>query len=370
MSANILGPFYENIALAWIIIVLSVIAILSNVLVGCMFICYRHKLLGNVNNMFLLSMTSADLCVGITGLIQWILYLTLAKLTMVWKLCGVLPTFGSFFISIFSLAMMTCDRLISVKYALRYPAIMTERRAKLCITATWLIVFAYLVVQSVVFAYVSPWVELKARSFAVGALFSISSLVLSVSNTILYQLVRKKFSVRKLLSSNTGPDSCVSADPTRASKTEHWSNVNKASTLKNSPQREDNEVICNTSSPFRVAETRRGSRDIQSRRLTNKSWVVDNVQENNHSSAYSKTVSYTEPLNRALSKDNTNSDFRPSTYERNNVDVKNAASDLINDSNQISTLIKSSDETNLRHHENNGFIDKRKISCHLEETRL
>ena len=121
-----------------VLIVIDILALILNVLMIILFIHYRRILLRNINNMFLFSMALADLCVGISGiLMQVLMYLFRVsgelKSMALWKFLGVLPFFGSAFMSIFSIGIMTADRFISVQNALRYNTIMTKFRAKILI---------------------------------------------------------------------------------------------------------------------------------------------------------------------------------------------------------------------------------------------
>ena len=243
--------------------------------------------------MFLFSMTSADLCVGITGLVQWILYVSLTKLGKVWKLYGVLPVFGSFFIFVLSLATMTGDILISVKYALRYPSIMSETRAKLCILVTWLFMLVYFTVQSLIFVYVSPLVEVRARGLAVGVLFVIGSIVLSVLS-ILYLLVERKSAKTKSVSYGTmDPDIVTCAEATKSTITKHCNNAKETSKLKNSTTGE-------AELSFQVTESYRTSNN-ESHKSTDESVTRVNRHKNNVSSINSTIVYNTKGLQQELS---------------------------------------------------------------------
>ena len=348
MTANLLGPFDENIAIGWSMIVLSIMAVLLNLLVGCMFICYRQKLLSNINNMFLLSMTSADLCVGITGLVHWILYVSLTKLGTVWKLCGVLPMFGSFFISVFSLATMTGDRLISVKYALRYPSIMTKTRAKLCILVTWLFMLVYLTVQSLIFVYASPWVEVRARALAVGILFVMGSVVLSVSNTILFLLVQRKFAKTKSVSSGTlALDIVTSTEATKSTIKKHCSDTKETSKMQNL-------TYCEADLSFQVAESYRTSNN-ESHKSTDESVTRVNRHKNNDSSINPMTGSNTKELQQELSsKQNKNGDSSWSVIEEGDDDIKLAT---LNGSSPTPVPSKSSRTDNSQCYEHNHLND-------------
>ena len=192
MTSNVLGSIEENKILIACSIAINSQVVLINLLVFLMFIQFRKKLLTTPNNMFLFSMSVADLCVGCTGIIDWMLFLVVHEQMTIWKLGGSLPFFASFFLSILSLGLMTTDRLISVTYSLQYAVIMTARRASILISLTWLTVVIITISQGVVYLTVSPWMELKLRCFLLGTIFFVGVVVLGLSNTVLYKLVRQK----------------------------------------------------------------------------------------------------------------------------------------------------------------------------------
>ena len=198
-----------------------------------------------------------------------------------------------FSISVVSLATMTGDRLISVKYALSYPLILTETRAKLCILVMWLFMLVYVTIQSLILVYVSPWVEVRARRLAVGILFVIGSIVLSVSNAILFAMVKRKFAKTKLLSCFMALDFAAGAKATKTTIKEHCSNTKGTSRLKNSTT-----GIADPS--FQVTENCRTS-DNEPLRPTDESGTRVNRHKNNVSSINSTIVSNTKKLKKDLS---------------------------------------------------------------------
>ena len=133
-------------------------------------------------------MAIGDLLVGTTGTVTGVLLKT-NQTKVVYKLLGILPLFGSMFVSIFSLGIMTLDRLIAVKYSLHYHRKMTTRRTMVLIAVSWLIPALLTVIEGVILLQEDSYTELKVRSVILGVFFTFGSLSLSVSNGILYHYI-------------------------------------------------------------------------------------------------------------------------------------------------------------------------------------
>ena len=167
-----------------------------NFLVIIIFLRFHNNLLSNNNNKFLFSLAFADFQVGLFGVIGAILNCLYVKGLVdgdIVYLCGVLPLFGSFFMSILSLSTLTADRLIAVIYALRYNSIMTELRANLLVCFTWLTVAIILVIQGAVrsgISYLSQ--ELAIRTYQLTTIFVIGTIALSYGNLRLHFIIRNK----------------------------------------------------------------------------------------------------------------------------------------------------------------------------------
>ena len=180
--------------------VLSIVnsfAFILNLLVTILFLRYRGTLLESNNNMFLFSMTLADLLVGVFGILNQILmYLFLVSEEVesmdIWKLFGVLPFFCSAFMSIFSIGVMTADRLISVQNALHYNTVMTYLRTKVLIVLTWVTTAIIIIIQGTTYLSISPETELITRYYILAAFVLIGGTFLVISNTKLYLIVSLK----------------------------------------------------------------------------------------------------------------------------------------------------------------------------------
>ena len=121
-----------------------------------------------------------------------VLYLYVNELVSddIYQLCGRL--FGSFFMSIFSISILTIDRLIAVPYALRYPSIITEFRANFLICFTWLAVTFLVVIQGAIYIGISAFIEARVRIYQLTSSFILGTFVLFIGNLRLYLVVRSK----------------------------------------------------------------------------------------------------------------------------------------------------------------------------------
>ena len=178
-------------------LVIDSFALIFNLLVVVLFIRYRKPLLKNINNMLLFSMALADLFVGAFGIVNQTLkysYLVSREVKSMdtWKLFGVLPFFGSAFMSIFSIAIMTADRVISVHYALRYDSIMTRFRAKVLIAFTWVTTATIIFIQGIIYLSISSEAELIIRYYLLSIFVFMGGMFLVISNTKLYLVINKK----------------------------------------------------------------------------------------------------------------------------------------------------------------------------------
>ena len=136
-------------------------------------------------------MAIGDLLVGMTGIMTGVLLKT-HQAKVVYKLFGILPLFGSMFVSIFSLGLMTLDRLIAVKYSLQYHKKMTTRRIMMLIALTWLIPILLTLSEGVILLHTDSYTELKVRSVILGIFFTFGSVSLFISNGILYHYIRRQ----------------------------------------------------------------------------------------------------------------------------------------------------------------------------------
>ena len=177
--------------------------------------------------MFLLSMALADLSVGAFGILNQILkylFLVSGKVRSMdtWKLLGVLPFFGSVFMSIFSTGLITTDRIISVQYALRNNNIMTKLRATIPIALTWGATTIIIFIQGIIYLRISPQTELTVRHYLLNIFGFIGGITLVASNTKLYLMISaklKKTSVTNSMKMRTPRDLEQNRKPVRRATT-------------------------------------------------------------------------------------------------------------------------------------------------------
>ena len=197
MSAYSPGETKEIIRHVCILIIINGLALILNLLVIIPFLRYRRILLEGINNMFLFSMALADFFVGAFGILAHLLMYLFrvsgeVKSMDTWKLLGVLPFFGSAFMSVFSIGIMTADRLISVQNALRYYTIMSKFRAKMMIVLSWFTTAIIIIVQGMIYLRVSPETELTARLYVLPAVVMIGGTFLVIANAKLYLIINSK----------------------------------------------------------------------------------------------------------------------------------------------------------------------------------
>ncbi|XP_064641234.1 histamine H2 receptor-like [Lineus longissimus] len=119
-------------------LILMAVTIVANVFV--IFAVLRHKKLMTATNYFVLSLSVADLFVGLAmpldaathiypPLIQS-RYVCLVRYSLIYMACGA---------SVTSMLWIAVDRYVAVTYSLRYPSIMTSERASLAIILIWIV---------------------------------------------------------------------------------------------------------------------------------------------------------------------------------------------------------------------------------------
>ena len=194
MKANPVGSPQENEWLRPIFAVLVPVlsaSVILNSAVLYIFITCRKTLLNNSNNLLLFSMSFADFLVSVCGVVSSAAFISSYDKFVIWKLAIVLQM-GSFLISMLSVSLMTADRMISVKCALRYNRIVTTAKIKIVLMIVWLLVSAITSMHILMYIFMSPEVELKVRSILESVIFVISGIILAVSNFLLHKEVKKK----------------------------------------------------------------------------------------------------------------------------------------------------------------------------------
>ena len=171
------------------LIAISALTIQLNATVLLMFVYFRARLLRNTHNRILCSMVLGDTFVGLFGINLGVL-LQLGKDATYYKLLGNIPIFSSIFVSIFSLILLTVDRLIAMKRPYLYTSQFYKKLILKVIVLTWIIPCLIIIQQSLIYVGVESKTELKVRSFIFVAFFLIGVIVLVWSNAILFVGIR------------------------------------------------------------------------------------------------------------------------------------------------------------------------------------
>ncbi|XP_038077145.1 beta-1 adrenergic receptor-like [Patiria miniata] len=105
----------------------------------CVVMLHRASGIQETTKVFMASLTVSDICIGLFWVLpeltqhfnrKWVLG---SFLCTVW---GVTSTYlGG--LSMFSLVLMTVDRFVAIVYSLRYPTLMTLKKAKTIVAITW-----------------------------------------------------------------------------------------------------------------------------------------------------------------------------------------------------------------------------------------
>ena len=196
-----------NISYYWCITGISILSFLVNMLVSAIFFRFRKKfwlresrLLAENHNKLLLSLTLADLFVSFSGILSGVLLLTKQDI-LIYKIFGTIPLFGSMFISIFSLTLLTMDRLLAVKRPLQYDSLMNHKTMLTLVFSCWIIPIFITIGQCllILISNRNYNLELDVRASLLGLFFVTGFLVLVVSNGILFFSLRKRhtYSLRR-----------------------------------------------------------------------------------------------------------------------------------------------------------------------------
>ncbi len=177
-------------AFYWSLVVIGAATFALNAVFSWMFIEFRKVLLVHNNNKILLSMTLADGLVGLSSILLGAL-LMLQQPQIIYKLFGMFPLFGSMFASIASLGILTIDRLVVVKFPLRYKTLIFPSRIHKMIVVSWVVPFLITLQESIVYMYTSWKFELKLRGIMLFVIFASGSIILLIANTKLCLIIRR-----------------------------------------------------------------------------------------------------------------------------------------------------------------------------------
>ena len=178
----------------WTCIGLGALILILNGLVSLIFIRFRKKLIyrsgargGSLavhHNRLLFSMTLSDLLVGVlTVLYGYLLKTNQPKL--IYKLCSIIPLFGTMLVSILSVAFITLDRVVAVVRPLKYQHWISDKRLKKMIILSWILPLFISIVATIVYLTTDSKTELKVRACILSSIFLVGFVVLIVSNVML-----------------------------------------------------------------------------------------------------------------------------------------------------------------------------------------
>ena len=162
-----------------------------NLVIFVTFIRFRRVLLTSADYKLFCSMTFADMLVGLHAVLYGELLRT-GQQQIIYKTSAILPMFTSMFASITSLICITVNRLIAVKKPLRYRAIVTSEKLFAAFVLIWTVPGVVYVLQLSIYLKTSSKVELQIRSYLTAVFFTTSSLLLIVSNALMYCAVKRQ----------------------------------------------------------------------------------------------------------------------------------------------------------------------------------
>eukprot|EP00112_Aurelia_sp_Birch-Aquarium-sp1_P008264 Seg1905.6 transcript_id=Seg1905.6/GoldUCD/mRNA.D3Y31 product="Dopamine D2-like receptor" protein_id=Seg1905.6/GoldUCD/D3Y31 len=174
----------------------GIISFILNFAIFVILVYFKKPLLMTTNNKLLCSMTIADMLVGICGILYGAL-LRAGQSPVIYKICAILPMFCSMFASITSIIILTANRLIAIKYPLRYYSIVTTQRTLITFVIIWAIPATVYAAQTSVYLTTTLRTELAVRSYLTTIFFTVGSAVLVVSNCFMYAAVKRQMRMVK-----------------------------------------------------------------------------------------------------------------------------------------------------------------------------
>ena len=143
------------------------------------------------HNKYLLSMVFADLLVGVFGTSTGVM-LKLVQTKLIYKLCGLIPLYSCMFVSVFSLILLTIDRLLAVKHPLYYDSLMSNSCVTKSIALCWIIPILTTVSQMIIYVASGSRLELKIRNTMLTIICLTGFIILFITNYMLIQKYKKQ----------------------------------------------------------------------------------------------------------------------------------------------------------------------------------
>eukprot|EP00794_Sanderia_malayensis_P011159 gene11159-12331_t len=180
-----------NVAYACSLLLFGMCAAVINAVVIVTFISYRRQIFRRKSNRILFSMALADFMVGLF-FFSFGNCMILNQNTRILRLLATIPLFGSMFVSIFSMALLTADRLVAVRFPLKYLFIVTTSRLRSIIIVSWVVPLLLTLQQCFILVYCSSKSELRIRGTVLVVFTVIGSVFLAAANLFLYRDVKKQ----------------------------------------------------------------------------------------------------------------------------------------------------------------------------------
>ncbi len=169
--------------------VVNFLAFILNSLLVTMFVVYRKKLIyDNNNNKILLAMSVANLLVGLTGTINWVIIASGESVGM-YKIAIILM-FSSMFGTVIILCLLTFNQLVAVIRPLRYNSLVTNQRVYNSIFSAFVFAAIFAINETIVLKFAGSNIELRVRTVFMAAVFFVGVSILAISNYKLYSAIQ------------------------------------------------------------------------------------------------------------------------------------------------------------------------------------
>ena len=184
------------------LILLNSVSFIFNLLIVIIFIRYRKQFFlqqGLIRRLraqrnhskYLLSMVIADLLVALFGTVTGVL-LKLVQNRLIYKLCGLIPLYSSMFVSVFSLILLTFDRLAAIKCPLPYDSLMSNSCITKSIVLCWTFPILTTISQMILYVTYGSSLELKVRNTILTIVCLTGFFILIITNYILIKKYKQQ----------------------------------------------------------------------------------------------------------------------------------------------------------------------------------
>ncbi|XP_038077148.1 octopamine receptor beta-2R-like [Patiria miniata] len=168
----------------------------------CLVVLHRASGIQETTKVFMASLTVSDICIGLFWVLpeltqhfnrKWVLG---SFLCTVWGVS--LLSFGG--LSVFSLVLLTVDRFFAIVYSLRYPTLMTLKKAKIIVAITWSMTLTFNIIVFGIFLpnAISPfkcyvmWSNFKIFATIVVSVIAISLVTIFILYMYILNVARQQ----------------------------------------------------------------------------------------------------------------------------------------------------------------------------------